>query len=354
MADRLIGIPVLTAGMLFGLGILIWLTLTRSRARFSVMGLSLACAALGSLHHRQYCTVFPADDIGQVAKSDPALIRLRGVLADEPERRHVPQDPLRSIPRPDTTRSDVDVVQIENAERWIAASGRIRMTVTGELDGIHAGDTVEVTGWLSAPSGPANPGEFDWAAQARDERIRANLVVRKTPHGVVRLNSGWSASVAGWIAAIRGWGRKTLDAKLPPAEAAVADALLLGDGSAMTNDDWQIYIRTGVIHVLAISGQHLVVLAAFLWFGLRLAGVRRKRGAWLVGGLLFAYALITGGRPPAMARRCKSRQSAALSSCGGYRILSTPLPWLGSSSSCSNQPTSPIQAAYCRSYASPF
>ena len=182
----------------------------------------------------------------------------------------------------------------------MAASGRIRMTVTGELEGIHAGDTIEATGWLTAPNGPANPGEFDWAAQVAIERIRANFVVRKTPHGVVRLSSGWSNSISGWTAAIRGWGRKTLDANLPPAEAAVADALLLGDGSAMTNDDWQIYIRTGVIHALAISGQHLVVLAAFLWFGLRLVGVRRKRGAWLVGGLLVAYALITGGRPPAL------------------------------------------------------
>src|SRR5262249_46072516 len=28
------------------------------------------------------------------------------------------------------------------------------------------------------------------------------------------------------------------------------------------------------------------------------AGVRRRRGAWLVGGLLLAYALLTGFRPP--------------------------------------------------------
>jgi competence protein ComEC len=300
VADRLIGISIPMAAVLLGTGVLIWLTATRAHSQLSVIGLSLACTALGASHHRQYCTVFPADDIGGLAKTDPALIHLRGVLADEPERRHIPRDPLRSIPRPDTTRTDVDVLQIESADGWAAASGRIRMTVTGELDGIHAGDTIEVTGWLSSPNGPANPGEFDWAAQARDERIRAHFVVRKTPHGVVRLSSGWSSSVMGWMAAIRGWGRKMLDANLPPAEAAVADALLLGDGSAMTNDDWQIYIRTGVIHALAISGQHLVVLAAFLWFGLRLAGVRRKRGAWLVGGLLFAYALITGGRPPAL------------------------------------------------------
>ena len=77
-------------------------------------------------------------------------------------------------------------------------------------------------------------------------------------------------------------------------------ALLLGEGSTMTAADWDKYMRTGVIHVLAISGQHLVVLGLFLWWGLRLLRVRQRQGAWLVALFLLAYALLTGGRPPAM------------------------------------------------------
>ena len=62
-------------------------------------------------------------------------------------------------------------------------------------------------------------------------------------------------------------------------ESGVAAALLLGENSAMAGEDWEKYVRTGVIHVLAISGQHLVVLGAFLWFLCRLIGVRRRRVA---------------------------------------------------------------------------
>jgi competence protein ComEC len=75
---------------------------------------------------------------------------------------------------------------------------------------------------------------------------------------------------------------------------------LLGEGSGMTRDEWDRYQRTGVIHVLAISGQHLVVLAAFLWYAAWLIGIRRRRAALLVALLLLAYGLLTGGRPSVM------------------------------------------------------
>ncbi|MFO0825085.1 MAG: ComEC/Rec2 family competence protein [Gemmataceae bacterium] len=59
-------------------------------------------------------------------------------------------------------------------------------------------------------------------------------------------------------------------------------------------------MRTGVVHVLAISGQHLVVLAGFVWLVLKLFGVRRRYGAWVVIVVMIAYTLLTGARPSAV------------------------------------------------------
>ena len=47
----------------------------------------------------------------------------------------------------------------------------------------------------------------------------------------------------------------------------------------MTQAEWDKFIRTGVVHALAISGQHLMVLAVVLWWVLRRFGVRQRRGA---------------------------------------------------------------------------
>src|SRR5262249_23884743 len=110
---------------------------------------------------------------------------------------------------------------------------------------------------------------------------------------------GWRASLFGWLAAIRGWGTRALERHVPD-ESGLATALLLGDSTALDREEWDAYVRTGVIHVLAISGQHLVVLGWFVWLVLRAGGVRRRHGAWIVAALLFAYPLLTGARPSAI------------------------------------------------------
>src|SRR5262249_17966669 len=144
---------------------------------------------------------------------------------------------------------------------------------------LHVGDEIEAVGRLRTPQGPANPGELDYEANLRDQRVRAVLVVEKTTDGVARLAEGWRGTFTAWLVVVRGWGQERLQDSLPADVSGVAGALLLGEGSTMTNADWDKYKRTGVIHVLAIAGLHLVVLGMFLWLVLRFLGVRRSRGA---------------------------------------------------------------------------
>jgi competence protein ComEC len=145
--------------------------------------------------------------------------------------------------------------------------------------------------------------------------IGAEIIVRKTAAGVTRLGRGWTASPTGWLMALRGWGQDRLFELLPGEEGTVATALLLGEGSTMTREDWQRYIRTGVIHALAISGLHLVILSGFLWRLLRIAGVNRRQAAGLVAAMILAYALLTGGRPPAVRAAVM-----VLAFCGGLLL----------------------------------
>ncbi|MBY0527850.1 MAG: ComEC/Rec2 family competence protein [Gemmataceae bacterium] len=260
-----------------------------------------AAAALGAAYHHAWRDVYPPDDIGNFVTEEPRPARLRGVLVEEPTIAwQVVNDPLRSMPRSDPTRSAVEVQWMQARDDWFPVSGRARLIVTGHLTGYHVGDEIELVGRLRAPEGPANPGEFDHEAHLRDQRIRAVVAVQKTPDAIRKVREGWRGAFPGWLAVVRGWGQRRLEQALPAQTSGVATALLLGDGAAMTNADWDKYIRTGVIHVLAISGQHLVVLAVFLWLALRLLGVRRRRGAWFVALFLLGYALLTGGHPPVM------------------------------------------------------
>jgi competence protein ComEC len=320
VADRYAALPLFASMLVAGVSLAAWFATRQSRhAGLPLIYLGLTGMALGSAYHHLYREGYPPDDLGNYAAIDPRPVRLRGTLVEEPTVSwQVHDDPLQSFDRDDPTVTVLEAARLRQEQDWFAVSGKARLIVAGRLPGFHAGDEVEVVGRLTAPRGPANPGEFDYASFLRDQRIRAQVTVHKTADGVVRHVEGWPRSLAGWLGVVRGWGQGVLQRSLPAESSGVATALLLGEGSTMTNADWDKYIRTGVIHVLAISGQHLVVLGAFLWLALRLAGVSRRRGALGVALFLFAYALLTGGRPPVM------RSAVTVAACCGAILLRRP------------------------------
>ncbi|MBX7102785.1 MAG: ComEC/Rec2 family competence protein [Gemmataceae bacterium] len=297
LADRYLSLPVAFWPALGVVGLALWLARPH-RAAFALAGVAIVSSAVAGLHHHLAHHYFPPDDVGFLATDESMLLRLRGRIVEEPT--FDPPaigDPLRSVPEAARTRT---VLQAESLADGTPASGLVALTIDGPRPAMRAGDQVEVTGWFHRPRGADNPGERDNAAALLDRGIRAVMHVKRVGPGVldVRTDDGWSIDRA--VAAVRAWSRRSLDDSLPPAEAGLAAALLLGDGTALTRADWERYVRTGVVHVLAVSGQHLAILAGFLWFLLRGVGVRRRNGAAAVALALCFYSLLAGGRPPVL------------------------------------------------------
>jgi competence protein ComEC len=301
LADRYADVPLAAELLAAVVGLAAWVGTRAREPEFAPLWLWVAAGALAAAHHHAHRHSFAPDDVGTFAPDPPTPVRLRGTLDEEPARFRPPKpDPLLATPKPETTVTVLAVTAADTPDGWKPASGRARLTVEGRLDDLHLGDAVEVVGRVWRPGPPANPGEMDYRRHLLDQRITAEVRTKRSADGVTRLEEGWRASVFGWFAAARGWGGRALAAELPHDEAGLAAALLLGDGTALDRAEWDAFVRTGVVHVLAISGQHLVVLAAFAWLVLRVAGVRRRNGAWAVAAVMIGYALLTGGRPSAV------------------------------------------------------
>jgi competence protein ComEC len=144
-----------------------------------------------------------------------------------------------------------------------------------------------------------NPGEFDYADYLRGRRIRA-LIQCDEPDAVTALDEvkPWHCSL--WLQRVAGGCERLLMQRLRPGQGEIAVALLLGRYELLDEDVTQRYMRTGTMHILAISGQHLAVVAGFLWLALRFVPIPRKWGAVLLGVLVMSYSLLTGARPPVM------------------------------------------------------
>ena len=84
-----------------------------------------------------------------------------------------------------------------------------------------------------------------------------------------------------------------------PEHTRLLQALLLGYRKGLPADFYQMFSRTGTLHIFAISGLHVGVMAAILIAGLKLIGVSKPHWGLFLIPLLFLYVLSTGMKPSA-------------------------------------------------------
>src|SRR5258708_6497680 len=105
---------------------------------------------------------------------------------------------------------------------------------------------------LKRPRGLANPHAFDFEPWALERGIRATGYVRAKA-GAERVTArvdGWPYTLHRWRGEVRDAMRSHLgDARL----AGVLVALAIGDQDSIAADDWEVFWRTGVGHLMSIS-----------------------------------------------------------------------------------------------------
>ncbi len=144
----------------------------------------------------------------------------------------------------------------------------------------HAGRIVVLPGqvWRAAlvlkrPHGATNPHGFDYEGLMFQRNIRAIGKLRGTP---VHVRDEPFASFGVVVARIRHTMRDAMRSALGPARyAPVLIALAIGDQDSVLPEDWEVFNRTGITHLVSISGSHVTMIGALagmlvLWLGKRL------------------------------------------------------------------------------------
>jgi competence protein ComEC len=134
-----------------------------------------------------------------------------------------------------------------------------------------------------------------------------DLVVRDSYLATKRISELVEATSVSPVGEERGWigqvHRRTdlaLGYGLRPREAAVVRGMVLGDRSLMPEELEKSFQHSGITHVLAISGQHVVILAAVIYLAIRIFALPPTLRAGVTMGLLWVYILIAGAPPSAI------------------------------------------------------
>lgn len=127
---------------------------------------------------------------------------------------------------------------------------------------IKPGQIWQVTAFLKTPHGARNPNGFDYESYVFAQNIRALGSIRGTPKLISEKPRRWSISLAAEM-----WRHKLREAMLPYVSSlrwgGVILALSIGDQASINAADWEVFNRTGLTHLVSISGTHVTLLASF-------------------------------------------------------------------------------------------
>ena len=172
---------------------------------------------------------------------------------------------------------------------------------------VRAGERWRFTVRLKRPHGNLNPHGFDYEAWLFERGIRATGYVR--PRSAERIDARvWRPGYA--VEMLRESIRDRFRAVLPDAPfAGILIALAIGDQQAIDAELWQTFARTGITHLMSISGLHVTMFAGlayalinWLWRrSTRLPLRLPAQHAAAAGGFLaaFLYCLLAGFAVPA-------------------------------------------------------
>ena len=167
-------------------------------------------------------------------------------------------------------------------------------------ESVAYGDLLAFQGKTSLVEPPKNPHAFNYSRYLHFQNIHYQAFVREGQWKVLdheRGNPIYAAAI-GWQHFFYQTLEKHLDDE---AVLAVGAALILGYRDEMPEEIMTSYSETGAMHVLAVSGLHVGIVALLLNFFL--GRIRLHSTTWLVTkvlillGAIWAFALVTGASP---------------------------------------------------------
>ncbi len=218
-----------------------------------------------------------------------------------------------AVERASTDEGTVSVVPPKLALSWYSG---FFSDDSGTVSDVKPGERWQLTVRLKRSHGNANPHGFDYEVWLLEQNLRATGAVRSDENALLknRRVDNFVVSFGNVVEHCRGWLRDRILAALPDKEyAGVIVALVVGDQREIGQTDWKIFNRTGIGHLISISGLHITMVAGL--FAAIVSGLWRRsfftdarlplllpaqKAAALAGaGIALIYVLLAGFGIPA-------------------------------------------------------
>ncbi|MCY8959560.1 DNA internalization-related competence protein ComEC/Rec2 [Bacillus atrophaeus] len=200
---------------------------------------------------------------------------------------------IHEIPKIDGDRMSM-VVRTPDGEKWASSYKMESLAEKEKLSQIEPGTSCTFTGSLEKPKNATVPGTFDYKQYLYSQHIHWNYSITAIQ------NCSTADGIQYWLLSVRKSLISFVNDHVPESSAGIVQALILGDRFYLMDDVLEAYQKLGVVHLLAISGLHVGIVTAGIFYVLIRIGVTREKAAILLLLFLPVYTILTGAAPSVM------------------------------------------------------
>lgn len=160
---------------------------------------------------------------------------------------------------------------------------------------VEFGDEVYLFGTAEQIPPTRNPGEFDMGSYLARHDVRRQLIVRYPENGTLVRHTGGNFVLRAaqksrrWLNAVLGRGLED-----SPDVQSLISGMVLGLRHQTPDDIEEPFQQTGTLHLFAVAGLHVGIVAQLLWILATIARVPRKWAIACIVPVLLFYAALTG------------------------------------------------------------
>ena len=159
------------------------------------------------------------------------------------------------------------------------------------------GDKVLVSGKLSPAYWDGNIGTFNYKKYLERHHIYGVMKIKDAGNiKIVARNEG--NFIIGKALALKNMIKIINKRSLPDPQAAMLNGILLGMREDIPKQIFDMFRKSGIVHILAVSGLHVGLILLMFWGFLKLCRIPKKVAALILILLVTLYCMVTGMRDP--------------------------------------------------------
>ena len=253
--------------------------------------LYLALILFGAVYYQNY-NILPKNHIANFVTDENRKVSIRGVVAGDPviKKAFYGKEKISFILKTDfLTEGDFTYS--------ITGLAKVGIFTDDVKYKINFGDEIMAQGALSRPQGLKNPGLFNYSDYLKINNIYA-LFTANGMDSVRVIGSGKASLIQLWAYSFRDRINSSIARYVDSRYSGFLKAILTGERSELETSVTDDFIKTGTVHVIAISGLNIALIAGIFIFIFRLFGVRKRFNLILVSAALIFYCFVAGASPP--------------------------------------------------------